>query len=134
MQRLRSHLDGSRHGDRRCNLIQVLRIILHNLVHVLHSDISGGAAAAIGRNLNGIRSHGGETVCDVIGQAVAQAHNDNHRHHADDNAQHRQDRSRLAGPYVLQCQRTRFQYSHGFTASPAIRGVTTASGASAGPS
>ena len=135
IHRFRPDLHIARHRYSGGAQVQILAVLLHNVVHVLHIQGAGGAPGHDGDG-EGVGAHVGEALSDIALQAVAQTHNDDDRRHADDDAQHGQKGAHLAGDDVFQGQLQGFQNAHALLPSspPAIRGVTTASGASEGPS
>ena len=133
--RIRADLHIAVHGHRGGALVQVLAVLVHDPVHLVHAEAAGGAPGGDGDG-EGVGAQAGEAVGHILLQAVAQAHDDDHRRHADDDAQHGQQGAGLAGEDVLDGQGEGFQDAQDAAppSVPAARGVTTASGASAGPS
>ncbi len=72
---------------------------LADVVHIVHRY--GAGAVAPNLNAQGVGAQRGKTIPHALGHTVAQTHDDDDRHHADDNAQHGQKGAQLIAPDVL---------------------------------
>lgn len=115
--------------------VKGLRVLLHKGEHLIGRDVAGGSVAhapGVGVDLSDAQLihlllyHAGETV--------AQGDDDDHRPHADDNAQHGQKGPHFAGPQGFESQLEGLSEIHAPASSPLSAGRTTASGAFASPS
>ena len=72
---------------------------LADVVHIAHRYGTGAVAPNL--NAQGVGAQGRKAVPHTLGHAVAQAHDDDDRHHADDDSQHGQKGAQLVAPHVL---------------------------------
>ena len=109
--------------DLRRNGLDQLRVLRGQLVHFLHRK--------------GVGTQCRKAVAHAFGHAVAQAHDDDDCHNADDDAQHGKEGAQFVAPHVLDGLTEGFN-NHAFSSSSGVSGssvgCTTASGAWASPS
>ena len=90
---------------------QVLGVVLHQAVHIVHRGVAGGLAPPDGHR-HAVDAHGRKALPHRLGHAVAQAHDDDHRRDADDDAQHGEDGAHLVAPDVFQRKDKGIQQKH----------------------
>ena len=85
--------------DLRRHRLDQVGMPLADVVHLLHRHGAGAVAPHL--NAEGVSAQCGKAVPHTFGHAVAQTHDDDNRHHADDDAQHSQKGAQLVAPHVL---------------------------------
>ena len=115
---------------------EILGVLLHKRIHIFRAHVPGAAlAAAVDHHLDQVGAQLLELGVHVILHAVAQAGDDDDRRHADDDAQHGQQRPHLAEQQGFDGQLEGLGEIHAGSPSPASSwGWTTAWGSLASPS